>query len=166
MPPADSHRSYRRYPQGSKGGFFALWSNKNSGQTYLSTFCSMISLKSWPEAFNHCKTPAGTDQFELESPSENDVCFCVPPAVRRGIVRCSLSGCGERAEIQLGCAGATISNRRRRCASSARPMQQVVESPPLSIEDSSQNRAVPFPLVLLPKSRFFVAGEAALELRN
>ncbi len=72
----------------------------------------------------------------------------------------------QGAETQLCYAGAMKTIKKVRCASSGRFMQQVVENPPLSIEDSSQNRAVPFPLVLLPKSALVGAGEAALELQN
>ena len=102
----------------------------------------------------------------LEHPSEN-VFFSASPQRLEGV------SCGARSlaagkgyETQNTCAGATKTIKNARCASSGRSMQQVVENRPLSIEDSSQNRAVPFPLVLLPESRFFVAGEAALELRN
>ena len=56
----------------------------------------MFSLRRWPEAFDHCKSAAGTNHKMLEHPSKNDVCFSVPAAVRRGIVYSSVSGCGER----------------------------------------------------------------------
>ena len=93
--------------------------------------------------------------------------FLAPPFGIEGV------SCGARSlaagkgyETQNTCAGATKTIKNARCASSGRVMQQVFENPPLSFEDSSQNRAVPFPLVLLPKSALFGAGEAALELRN
>ena len=56
----------------------------------------MFSLKSWPGASDHCKTAAEIPYKMLENPSKNDVFFCVPAAVRGGIVYSSLSGCGER----------------------------------------------------------------------
>ena len=62
-PPRQPLRLSAVMVQGSKGGFFPLWSNKNSGQKDLSTFRLMISLKSWPEALVYYKTPARTDQF-------------------------------------------------------------------------------------------------------
>ena len=115
---------------------------------------------------DHCKTPAGTDQLKLENPSENGV-FSASPQRLEGV------SCGARSlaagkgyETQPCCAGATKTNNNARCASSGRVMQQVVENPPLSIEDSSKIRSVHFPLGLLPESRIFVAGGAALALRN
>ena len=127
---------------------------------------SRISLKSGPKAFDHCKTPAGTDQFELENPSENGVVSASSFGLEGVSCGARSLAAGKGYETQPCCAGATKTDKSARCASSGRVMQQVVENPPLSIEDSSQNRAVPFPLVLLPKSALFVAGEAALELRN
>ena len=56
----------------------------------------MFSLESWPEAFDHCKSAAEINHFLLESPSKNDDFFCVPAAVRGGIVYNSVSGCRER----------------------------------------------------------------------
>jgi len=126
----------------------------------------MFSLESWPEASDHCKTAAEINHFMLENPSKNDVFFCVPAAVRGGIVYSSVCGCRERGlyapllrwydDFQQKtvrwefCSGHAASRQNR----------------PLSIEDSSKIRSVRFPLVLLPKSRIFVAAEGALELRN
>ena len=126
----------------------------------------MISLKSWPEALDHYKTPAGSDQLVLEKPSENGVCSASSFGLEGVSCGARSLAAGKGYETQPCCAGATKTNTKVRCASSGRFMQQVVENPPLSLEDSSQNRAVPFPLVLLPKSALFGAGEAALELRN
>jgi len=126
----------------------------------------MFSLKSWPEAFDHCKTAAETDQFELENPSKNADCFCVPAAVRRGIVYSSLSGCRER-----GLYASLLRSlddfqqktvRWEFCSAHAASRQ----NPPLSIEDTSKILSVPFPLGDLPKSAPFGARGAALELRN
>jgi len=126
----------------------------------------MFSLKSWPEAFDHCKTAAEINHFMLENPSKNADLFCVPAAVRGGIVYSSLSGCGERGLYAVLLRSLDDFQQRtvlgELCSAHAASRQ----NPPLSIEDSSKIRSVPFPLGLLPKSRIFVAGEAALELRN
>jgi len=126
----------------------------------------MISLKSWPEAFDHCKTAAETNHFMLENPSKNGGVFCVPAAVRGGIVYSSVSGCGERGLYAVLLHWCDDFQQKAEldelCSAHAASRQ----NPPLSIEDSSKIRSVPFPLGLLPKSRIFVAGEAALELRN
>ena len=52
-------------PKGPRRALFALWSNKNSGQTDVCTCCLMFSLKSWPEAFNNCKTAAEINHITL-----------------------------------------------------------------------------------------------------
>ena len=126
----------------------------------------MFSLKSWPGASDHCKTAAEIDHIMLENPSKNDDCFCVPAAVRGGIVYSSLSGCGERGQNAALLRWCDDFQQRtvvwEFCSAHAASRQ----NPPLSIEDSSKILSVPFPLVVLPKSGIFVAGEAALELRN
>jgi len=126
----------------------------------------MFSLRSWPEAFDHCKSAAETNHIMLENPSKNDVFFSVPAAVRRGIVYSSLSGCGERgpkATLLHRCDDFQQKTVRWEfCSAHAASCK----NPPLSIEDSSKIRSVRFPLGLLPKSRIFVAGGAALALRN
>ena len=102
----------------------------------------------------------------LDNPSKSDDLFCVPAAVRRGIVYSSLSGCGERglyASLLRRCDDfQQISVIREFCSAHAASRQ----NPDLSIENSSKIPSVRFPLVLLPKSRIFVAAEGALELRN
>jgi len=126
----------------------------------------MFSLESLPGASDHCKTAAEIPYIMLENPSKNDVCFCVPAAVRGGIVYSSVSGCRERGlyapllrshdDFQQK----TVS--REFCSAHAASCK----NPLLSIEDSSKIRSVRFPLVLLPKSRILVAREDALALRN
>ena len=126
----------------------------------------MFSLKSWPEAFDHCKSAAETNHILLENPSKNDDFFCVPAAVRRGIVYSSLSGCGERgqnAALLRRCDDFQQKTVRWEFCSAHAASRQ---NPSLSIEDSSKIPSVRFPLVLLPKSRILVAREDALELRN
>ena len=54
----------------------------------------MFSLKSWSGASDHCKTAAEIPYIMLENPSKNDVFFCVPAAVRGGIVYSSVSSSG------------------------------------------------------------------------
>jgi len=88
----------------------------------------MFSLKSWPGAFDHCKTAAEINDILLENPSNNDDFFCVPAAVR-GVSRIARSlAAGRGAKTQFCCARATISNKGRWSGSSARPMQQVVKT--------------------------------------
>jgi hypothetical protein len=102
----------------------------------------------------------------LENPSKNDVFFCVPAAVRGGIVYSSLSGCGERglyaSLLRSHDDFQQITVSWEFCSAHAASRQ----NPDLSIEDSSKIPSVRFPLVLLPKSRILVAREDALELRN
>ena len=126
----------------------------------------MFYLKSWPGAFDHCKTAAETNDILLENPSNNDDFFCVPAAVRGGIAYSSVSGCRRGRPLRVS---AAIARRFQQksvvwefCSAHAASRQ----NPPLSIEDSSKIRSVRIPLGLLPESRIFVAGGAALALRN
>ncbi len=165
-PHPDRLRGYRQPPKEPQGAFFALWSNEKYGFYKRSTFRSMFSLKSWRGASDHCKTAAQINHIMLENPSKNDVFFCVPPAVRGGIAYSSLSGCGERNQNATLLRWCYDFQQRtvvwEFCSAHAASRQ----NPPLSIEDSSKIRSVRFPLGLLPKSRIFVAGGAALALRN
>jgi len=92
-PRPDPHRGHRRQPKSPQKAFFALWSNKKYVFYKRSTFRSMFSLESWPEAFEHCKTAAEINHFMLENTSENAVFFGVPAALRGGIAYTSVSGC-------------------------------------------------------------------------
>jgi len=97
-PPARPPPRTSAPPQGPRRAFFAIWSNKKYKFYKRITFRSMFSLESWPGVSNHCKTAAEIPYIMLENPSKNDVFFCVPAAVRGGIVYSSVSGCGERGQ--------------------------------------------------------------------
>ena len=77
-PPPDPHRGHRRPPKIPQKAFFALWCNKKYVFYKRSTFRSMFSLESWPEAFEHCKTAAEINHFLLENTSENAIFFSAP----------------------------------------------------------------------------------------
>jgi len=126
----------------------------------------MFSLKSWSGASDHCKTAAEIPYIMLKNPSKIDDFFCVPAAVRGGIVYSSLSGCGESglyaSLLRSHDDFQQITVTWEFCSAHAASRQNL----DLSIEDSSKIPSVRFPLVLLPKSRILVAREDALELRN
>jgi len=165
-PLPDPHLGHRRPPKGPWRAFFALWSNKKYGFYKRITFRSMFSLKSWRGASDRCKTAAEIDHIMLENTRKSNVFFCVPPAVRGGIAYSSLSGCGERGLYASLLRSLGVFNQQsvvwEFCSAHAASRQ----NPALSIEDSSKIRSVRIPLGLLPESRIFVAGGAALALRN
>ena len=126
----------------------------------------MFSLKSWRGVSDHYKTAAEIPYIMLENPSKNVVFFSVPAAVRGGIVYSSLSGCRERGQNAVLLRWYDDFQQRTVVWEFSSAHAASCRNPPLSIENSSKIRSVRFSLGLLPKSRVFVAGGAALELRN
>ena len=108
----------------------------------------MFSLKSWPGAFDHCKTAAEINDILLENPSNHDDLFCVPAAVRGGIAYSSLSGCGEKSQNAILLRPCDDLQQRTVVWEFCSAHAACRKNRPLSIDKCSKIRSVRLPLGL------------------